>query len=197
MNGRWRGYYDFDSGAKLLDWGAHTVDLCQWANNSDDTLPLEYQPNPTNVTATYANGVKLVLDFLATPFAERPGWVQHLGTCPVRFVGDEGSVETGDSGDIVVTPESLQKSLPETQKKVVGLDVGAHARNFFDCIRSRKKPAANEDVMRNSHIACHAAALAWMLQRTLKIDPKTHTFINDPEANSLQTRPERNPWKYV
>jgi hypothetical protein len=26
---RWRGYYDFDSGAKLLDWGAHTVDLCQ------------------------------------------------------------------------------------------------------------------------------------------------------------------------
>ncbi len=197
VNGRWRGYYDFDSGAKLLDWGAHTVDLCQWANNSDDTLPLEYQPNPTNVTATYANGVKLVLDFLATPFAERPGWVQHLGTCPVRFVGDEGSVETGDSGDIVVTPESLQKSLPETQKKVVGLDVGAHARNFFDCIRSRKKPAANEDVMRNSHIACHAAALAWMLQRTLKIDPKTHTFINDPEANSLQTRPERNPWKYV
>ena len=197
VNGRWRGYYDFDSGAKLLDWGAHTVDLCKWANNSDDTLPLEYQPNPTNVTATYANGVKLVLDFLATPFAERPGWVQHLGTCPVRFVGDEGSVETGDSGDIVVTPESLQKSLPETQKKVVGLDVGAHALNFFDCIRSRKKPAANEDVMRNSHIACHAAALAWMLQRTLKIDPKTHTFINDPEANSLQTRPERNPWKYV
>jgi predicted dehydrogenase len=25
--GKWRGYYDFDSGARLLDWGAHTVDL--------------------------------------------------------------------------------------------------------------------------------------------------------------------------
>src|SRR6516165_4056085 len=32
IDGRWRGYYDFDSGAKLLDWGAHTVDLCQRAN---------------------------------------------------------------------------------------------------------------------------------------------------------------------
>ena len=39
--------------------------------------------------------MKLVLDFLKTPFGERPGWVQHLGTCPVRFVGDEGWVETG------------------------------------------------------------------------------------------------------
>ncbi|MEZ6121837.1 MAG: Gfo/Idh/MocA family oxidoreductase [Planctomycetaceae bacterium] len=197
VQGRWRGYYDFDSGAKLLDWGAHTVDLCQWANQADDTLPLEYQPNAKNVTATYANGVKLVLDFLDTPFAERPGWVQHLGTCPVRFEGDAGSVETGDSGDIVVKPESLEKTIPPAQKKVVGLDVGAHARNFFDCVKNRGRTAANEDVMRNSHIACHAAALAWMLQRTLRIDPKTHTFIDDPEANSLRTRPERDPWKFV
>ena len=60
---------------------------------------------PTNITARYANGVKLVLDFLKTPFGERPGWVQSLGTCPVRFVGDEGWVETGDSGGIEVQPD--------------------------------------------------------------------------------------------
>ena len=82
-------------GARLLDWGAHTVDLCQWANKADDTMPVEYEPSATQITARYANGVKLVLDFLKTPFGERPGWVQSLGTCPVRFVGDEGSVEVG------------------------------------------------------------------------------------------------------
>jgi predicted dehydrogenase len=85
VQGKWRGYWDFDSGARLLDWGAHTVDLCQWANNADDTMPVEYEPSPTNVTARYANGVKLVLDFLKTPFKERPGWVQSLGTCPARW----------------------------------------------------------------------------------------------------------------
>ena len=126
VDGRWRGYYDFDSGAKLLDWGAHTVDLCQWANQADDTMPIEYVPSDKNITCRYANGVTLILDFLATPFADRPGWVQSLGTCPVRFVGDEGSVETGDSGDIVVTPESLTKDLPSAEKKVRGLDVSAH-----------------------------------------------------------------------
>jgi predicted dehydrogenase len=26
VGGGWRGFYDFDSGARLLDWGAHTVD---------------------------------------------------------------------------------------------------------------------------------------------------------------------------
>jgi predicted dehydrogenase len=194
VSGSWRGYFDFDSGAKLLDWGAHTVDLCQWANQADDTKPIEYEPSDKNITAHYANGVKLIMDFQATPFGERPGWIQHLGSCPVRFVGDEGWVEVGDSGGIELHPESLKKELPKLPKKVAGLDVSAHARNFFDCIKSRGKTAANPQVMRNSHIACHAAALSWILQRKLKFDPKQEAFIDDDEANSLRSRPARD-WK--
>src|SRR5215813_4187684 len=154
-DGKWRGQWDFDSGARLLDWGAHTVDLCQWANQADDTLPVEYEPSATNVTAHYANGVKLVLEFLKTPFKERPGWVQALGTCPVRFVGEEGWVEVGDSGGIEVNPASLRGELKGLgDKPASGLDVAAHARNFFDCIKSRGRPAAHSQVMRRSHIAC-------------------------------------------
>ncbi len=194
VSGGWRGYYDFDSGARLLDWGAHTVDLCQWANGADDTLPVEYEPTPTNVTARYANGVKLVLDFLKTPFGDRPGWFNHLGTCPVRFVGSEGWVETGDSGEIEVHPASLKGELKSLSSKAptVGLDVSAHARDFFDCVRSRGQTAANPKVMRHSHIACHAAALAWILKRKLTIDPATETFIDDDEANGLRSRPARD-----
>lgn len=189
--GKWRGYWDFDSGAKLLDWGAHTLDLCQWANQADSTLPTSFEPHPEKIVARYANGVELILDFLKTPFGERPGWVQKLGTCPVRFVGEEGSVETGDSGDIVVSNARLEKELPDASKKVVGLDVSAHARNFFDCVRSRKPTAANPEVMKRSHIACHAAALSWILQRKLVIDPATETFVNDDEANALRHREAR------
>ena len=111
VQGGWRGYYDFDSGARLLDWGAHTLDLCQWANQADATMPVEYEPTPNSVVAHYANGVKLVLDFLETPFGKRPGWVQDLGTCPVRFVGDEGWVEAGDSGGIEVSSAALKSDL--------------------------------------------------------------------------------------
>ena len=193
--GDWRGYWDFDSGARLLDWGAHTLDLCQWANQADDTMPIEYEPSKTEITCRYANGVKVVMDFLKQPFGKRePNYITRLGTCPVRFEGDEGSVETGDSGEIVVKPKSLAASLKQT-KRVRGLDVSAHARNFFDSVKSRKPTVCNSTVMRRSHIACHAAAIAWILNRKLKLDPKKETFVDDDEANRLRSRLERNPWK--
>ncbi|MEX2142265.1 MAG: Gfo/Idh/MocA family oxidoreductase [Pirellulales bacterium] len=193
VDGGWRGQWDFDSGARLLDWGAHTVDLCQWANQADDTMPLEYEPSEKGITCRYANGVTLLLDFLPEPFGNRaPHYISRLGTCPVRFVGEDGWVETGDEGEIVVQLEKLQKELGESTKRVRGLDVSAHARDFFDCVRSRAKTAANPDVMRRSHIACHAAAIAWVLGRKLKLDPTKEEFIGDDEANRLRSRPTRD-----
>lgn len=193
VDGRWRGQWDFDSGARLLDWGAHTVDLCQWANNADHTMPVKYEPSEKNIVCTYANGVKLIIDFLKEPFGDRsPHYITRLGTCPVRFIGDKGWVETGDSGEIVVEPKSLGRELPDASKRVRGLDVSAHSRNFFDCIRSRGTTNANPDVMRRSHIACHAAAIAWILKRTLRFDPETEEFIDDRDANLLRARSARD-----
>ncbi len=193
VNGEWRGQWDFDSGARLLDWGAHTVDLCQWANKADNTMPVEYEPSDKNIVCRYANGVTLVLDFLEAPFKDRsPHYITRLGTCPVRFVGEDGWVETGDEGEIVVEPKSLYKELPDQTKRVRGLDVTAHSRNFFDCIRTRKPTAANPDVMRRSHIASHAAAIAWVLNRKLKFDPVKEEFIDDADANRLRSRPDRD-----
>jgi predicted dehydrogenase len=193
--GQWRGYWDFDSGARLLDWGAHTVDLCQWANHADDTTPVEYEATGNAITARYANGVKLVLDCLQTPFGRRSGWVQSSGTCPVRFVGEEGWVETGDSGGIEVQPASLKAEVQDAaRKRHNGLDIASHTRNFLDCVKSRGMPAANSRVMRHSHIACHAAALSWVLKRKLKFDPAKEEFIGDDEANGLRSRPARGPW---
>lgn len=190
--GKWRGYYDFDSGARLLDWGAHTVDLCQWANQADQTLPVAYEPSEKNIICTYENGVKLVLDFLPNPFGDRgPNWITRLGTCPVRFVGDEGWLETGDNGETEVSSDALRGELQASAGKVKGLDVSAHARNFFDCVKSRKPTVTNPDVMRNSHVACHAAALAWMLKRKLSLDPVKQEFIGEDEANRLRTRAAR------
>ena len=155
-------------------------------------MPIEYEPSQDKIICRYANGVTAVLDFLKEPFGNRdPHYITRLGTCPVRFVGDEGWVETGDSGEIVVEPESLAGQLPDTEKRVRGLDVESHARNFFDSVKSRKPTVCNSSVMRHSHIACHAAALSWILGRKLRIDPATETFVDDDEANRLCSRPAR------
>ena len=124
---------------RLLDWGAHTVDLCQWANKADDTMPIEYEPSATNITSRYANGVKLVLDFLKTPFGERPGWVQSAGHLPGAVRRRRGlGREPATAARSRSSPTSLQQRAQGRRGKPArGLDVSAHARNFFDCIKSR------------------------------------------------------------
>lgn len=195
---RWRGYYDFDSGAKLLDWGAHTVDICQLANGSDDTTPVEYEPDGGTIYARYANGVKLVM---------RPnGWIGQpvqaasaanfavgsTGTCPVRFEGSEGWVETGDNGSVELYPESLRHEWRSFTMR--GTDPAQHTREFLDCVKSRGLTAANQHVMRHSHIACHAAAVAWQLGRKVQFNPAREEFVADEEANRMRSRAMREPW---
>lgn len=197
VKGGWRGYWDFDSGARILDWGAHTLDLCQWVLDADDTTPVEFEPMEDKIACRYASGVVAYLEFLKTPFGDRsPKFITALGTCPVRYVGEDGWVETGDEGGLVVKPERLEKEVPQ-YRRVRGLDVSEHARNFFDCVKNRKLPVCNHRVMLHSHAAAHAAAIAWVLGRKLRFDPDKLRFPDQPEANMLVARPERNPWEFA
>ena len=194
VNGNWRGHYDFDSGAAILDWAAHTVDLCQWANQSDAAGPIEFEPRPDGIHAKYANGVKLIIDFLETPFGKRePHYRTSTGTCPVRWIGDEGWVETGDTGQILTQPEALQSGMKQFAKQA-GTDAASHTRDFLDCVKSRALTHCNSAVMRKSHLASHAAANAWMLGRPVKYDPLLEVFPGDEEANRMRDRAMREPW---
>jgi hypothetical protein len=194
--GGWRGHHDFEAAGNFPDWGAHTVDLCQWANQADDTMPMEYEATPNSIVATYANGVKLICDFLPTAFGDRaPQYRTSTGTCPVRFEGDEGWIETGDNEEIVLSP-NLAKSL-HREFAGTGLSSVGHGRNFFDCVKSRGRPVCNQDIMRHSHIACFAAQLSWQLGRKLRLDPAKEEFIGDDEANRMRRRATREPWSFI
>ncbi|MDO5553521.1 MAG: Gfo/Idh/MocA family oxidoreductase [Planctomycetia bacterium] len=189
--GDWRGHYDFDSGARHLDWGAHTVDLCQFALGKDGTTPVQFWSEGNRMYATYADGVQLVM---------RPdGWL-GLGTCPVRFEGEDGWVEVGDSGRMVVSPDALRPAMTKILRKDAGNNLSfgecprGHVRNFLDCIKTRQLPACNQNVIRSSHIACHASALSWILQRPLTFDPAREEFVGDDQANRMRARAMRAPW---
>lgn len=194
VSGRWRGHYDFDSGASLLDWAAHTVDQCQWANQADATGPVAFEPGASQITAHYANGVRMIMDFLETPFGNRdPHYRTSSGTCPVRYEGDEGWVETGDTGQVITHPESLKLEMKQF-RRMAGTDASSHTRNFLDCIKTRALTACNSTVMRRSHLASHAAAISWMLGRTVRYDPAREEFPGDEEANRMRDRAMREPW---
>jgi len=172
-------------GGGVLEWGSHCVDLCQWAADADDTAPVEYNPiEQGQATAHYANGVKLVI--------REGGWLP-LGSCPVRFEGDTGWVEAGDSGKLVLSSPGLLAGRKVAE--IGGYPATFHVRNFLDCVKSRGQPRANADAACHSHIACHAVNISMFLNRKLSYDPKENLFLGDEEANRLRSEAIREPWR--
>ena len=171
-------------GGGVLEWGSHCVDLCQWANSADNTAPVEYfRAEKGQTSAMYANGVKLVI--------RDGGWL-GLGSCPVRFEGDTGWVETGDDADIVASSPEL---LVGKGAAIRGYPANNHLRDFFNCVKTRGEPLANAEVACHSHIACHATNIALFLDRKLAYDPVKNVFIGDAQANRLRGEALRDPWR--
>lgn len=183
VRGGWRGFFDFHGGG-ILEWGSHTVDLCQWAAQADHTAPVKYEPEGDGLIARYANGVKLVM--------RTGGWL-GLGTCSVRFEGDEGWVEAGDSGRVKLYPESLRAERTIVAER--GTSPKAHVRDFLNCVKTRAQPRANASNAAQSHVVCHAAYIAWQLGRKLTFDPVKEEFVGDDEANRMRSRAMREPWR--
>jgi len=172
-------------GGGVLEWGSHCVDLCQWAAGADNTAPVEFNP-PVNgrVVDRYANGVQLVI--------REDGWLP-LGSCPVRFEGDHGWVEAGDSGKLVLSSPELLAG--RRVAEIGGYPATFHVRDFLNCVKSRSKPRANADVACHSHIACHATNIAMFLGRKLTYDPQKNEFLGDEQANRLRSEALREPWR--
>jgi len=173
----WMCSFDFSGGA-LTEWGSHTADLCQWANNADDTTPVEFEHAEGTIVAHYANGARL--------FFEEGKWPLH-----VRFVGTEGEVYVDDDGNITAKPESL---LAE-RRFGKGYPQGNHVRNFLDCVKSRQRPIAPAEGAHRANSTCQVANICLQLGRSLKYDPAKEQFVGDPTADRMLSRPQREPWR--
>ncbi len=178
------GFVGAFNGGGVLEWGSHCVDLCQWAV-ADCLPPVEYDaPQDGELVARYENGCELIF--------RETGWIP-LGSCPVRFEGETGWVEAGDSGRIVLSSPELLAG--REVQEIGGYPATFHVRDFLDCVKTRGLPKGNAQAACNAHIACHAANIALTLNRTVKFDNATNTFIDDEAANRLRSEALREPWR--
>jgi len=180
LGGFWRSHGDF-SGGSITEWCSHTVDMCQFALGMDHTSPRTYEVinDKGDVEATYDNGTKLVM---------KKGL--RFGSCPVRIEGDEGWVETGDSGEIETYPASLLSD----RKYSGGYPADNHVREFLNCVKSRQQPRSTAESAHRSISACHCANMAVRLKRPMTWNPIKEEFVGDEEANRLRSRAFREPW---
>ncbi len=177
---RWKDY----SGGEMTNWGAHMFDIAQWGLGMDESGPVSITPPDgkdfPHLTYGYASGAMMV----RAPISRTtPG---------VRFEGTEGFVEV--SRDHLITqPEPLfrQRIGPNEIHLYESFD---HPDNFLECVRTRKRPAADANVGYRSISVCHLGNIAGWLQRPLQWDPEREQFQNDPEADRLLQRQMRSPW---
>jgi len=166
----WRAYREY-SGGYITDWGAHHLDIVQWALSADSSGPIRVLP-PHNSQANrggkliYANGVE----------------VTHGGPEGITFVGTTGELFV-DRGTLWSRPDHLIKEPPSPEGSV-GPGSKDHRQNWLDCIASRAKPECDVEIGARSIACAHLLNLAYWHQRPLTWNPQTWSFENDPEADT-------------
>lgn len=203
----WRGWDLFReySGHIMTNWGAHSIDMMQYALGKDDTGPVEIQVmEPKSVAAIYKDWDH------KTPkpasHDDRRFWpvsmryadgieVKFLGpNDPIRFHGERGTMKVRRNYFAVDPPELITSGPgPEIAAKWKGSGHVArpHLQNWIDCIRSRDVPHAPVEVGHRTVTICHLANIARELNRPLKWNAETELFVGDAGANELLERPRR------
>jgi predicted dehydrogenase len=213
-HGTFRWWLEY-SGGKLTDWGAHHVDIAQWAAGCEDSGPVEIEGQGTfpNIPA----GFKPV-DFFAgkitlpngyntpTQFTIRLAYANGSQII-VRDGPGNGVLIAGDTGQVFVSRQELKGEPVEhltaadqawldagVKDLCRGKEPGSHMGNFFECVKDRSLPISDVFTHHRSVSACHLCNIAMLLKRKLRWDPRQEQFAGDEEANALLSRPQRAPY---
>ncbi len=194
--GAFRGWHEYARGGELTNWGVHLVDILHWGIGED--APLSVQAVGGNYIAGGGADNYEVVDALFEYRGCTLTWEQrhtnsHAGLgYGMKFQGPNGHLAC-DRGRMMVEPEKLGIGTVMFPPEVTWADKNHH-QNFFDCVRTRRRPAADIEQGHRSTTAVLLAGIALKCNRSLQWDAAREAFINDPQANRHLSRTYRAPW---
>jgi predicted dehydrogenase len=197
----WISYRPY-SGGEMTGWGAHGLDMIQWALAMSQSGPVEVWPEPVGegklsfqgrplkgenpwpeaaklacpVVFRYANGVTVRLDGKG-----------HAGGG--FFVGSEGSMNI--TRGVYEMKRNGEKDKTRVTEPKGRADTREHLRNWLQCIRTREMPNAEMEIGHRSTTMCHLGNIARWTGRKLTWDPVKEAFVDDADANGYLKRLQR------
>lgn len=195
LHSNWRWFYDYSAG-NITDFGAHHLDIVQWALGMDESGPVEFFD--LNATWPEKGALYSTPPTFAFSYRYADGTTVHVKDkqdfgAGIIFEGEDGSVLC-TRGKLEIKPDSLRKPLGESDVRLY--ESKDHFRNFIDGIQNGAKTAAPIEYAHRSITIAHLANIALRLRREkLRWDPAKEQVSDDAEANAMLTRPMRGPWK--
>jgi predicted dehydrogenase len=190
----WRHNWDF-SGGMITDWGAHHLDIVQWALGMDNSGPVRLEnikaklPPQTDLYNTppeyafdivYANGVRVS--------------VSNQHTEGIRFDGEGGKSIFVKRDKLEFKPDTLRtEKIRDGEVRLYESKVQEY--NFVDCVYSAKAPISPPETSHRAITISHLANIAIRLGRTsVRWNPATERFVDDPAADAYLSRPMRKAY---
>ena len=204
---RWWHLYS----SQMANWGVHYFDAMRWVVG---------ERAPASLSAH--GGVFAVKDARTIPdtaeviFEMPSGMLMTFGTYEasshtglksgeIELRGTLGTVSAGidrfeivpERGGAFQDPTPRRKPLVETSKDGYEDLDRAHARNFLDCVKSRKRPNCDVEEGHRSTTFALLANIALATKDRLNWDADGERFTNNDKANELLDYEYRPPWTHA
>jgi len=202
---KWRDTWEF-GGGMITDWGAHHIDISQWALDADASGPVEVRAPDGWETAkrgaqlVYRNGVVL----------------SHVRGKGVSFYGSEGEVHVNRGKfEFVMDGKTVHKFWDRETDRGTSLDrevilterefladakvkltqTSSHFQDFLDAVQARRRPICDVEIGARSVIACHLMNFAYHYGANAGWDPQRNAFTRGGDRKWLTRERYRNGWK--
>ena len=220
-----RWYWDY-SGGQMTNLGAHHIDIMHWymgvkgptaVSSSGGRLALEdagETPDTQDTLFEYPGFTAI--------YSCREASAGSRGGSGLEFYGTHGSLRIDRGGFEVIadTKANPENAIPRFRGHPSGgpqrterkpelwtqplkergssdEQFALHARNFLDCVKSRKRPIADVEDGHQVTTACHLGNISLRVGRKIRWDPEKEEILGDREAAAMLERPYRKPWDDV
>lgn len=201
---KWRDTWEF-GGGMITDWGAHHIDIAQWALNMDGNGPVEvraphdWQTAKRGAQLVYADGTVLThVKGKGVSFYGTEGEC-HVNRGKFELIMDGKTVHKFWDKEVDKTT-SMEREVTLTEREFLGdakiklYNSKSHFQDFLDCVQSRKRPICDVEVGASSVVACHVMNFAYHYGANARWNPEKKRFASGGNSKWLTRDRYRDNW---